>query len=205
VSSLEPSHPLLATAGERAVPTRPCRAGDTWHWDGIRFEVLYPDAPVASAPLRANTVSCVLRVGLDGLPGGPSVLLTGDIEREQELALVARHGHALATEVMLVPHHGSRTSSSAEFLRAVSPRFAVVQAGYKSRFGHPAPDVVRRYAEQGAEVIASPACGAWRWTSDEPGFRCWRDSARRYWHHPGDGPAALLPAAEPGARAPGVP
>lgn len=205
VSSLEPVHPLRALAGERAVPTRPCRAGDTWRWDGVRFEVLHPDAEVGAPPLRANTVSCVLRIGPDRLPGGPSVLLTGDIEREQELALVARHGRDLASEVVLVPHHGSRTSSSPEFLQAVSPRFAVVQAGYQSRFGHPAPDVLRRYAEQGAEVIASPACGAWRWTSDQPRFSCWRDSARRYWHHPGEGQAAAPPADAPAARSTAAP
>jgi competence protein ComEC len=147
----------------------------------------------------------VLRIRADRSPGGPSVLLTGDIEREQELALVARHGRDLASEVVLVPHHGSRTSSSPEFLQAVSPRFAVVQAGYLSRFGHPAPEVLRRYGEQGAEVIASPACGAWRWTSDRPGFSCWRDAARRYWHHPGEGQAAAPPAVAPAARSTAAP
>jgi hypothetical protein len=65
--------------------------------------------------------------------------------------------------VLLVPHHGSRTSSTAAFIDAVAPRVAVVQAGYRSRFGHPAPDVVARYAERGIEVVRSDRCGAWTW------------------------------------------
>jgi competence protein ComEC len=77
------------------------------------------------------------------------------------------------------------------FLEAVRPRVAVVQSGYRNRFGHPADDVVDRYREQGLTLVNSPACGAWRWRSDEPGAGgCQRDLARRYWHHgPADPPA----------------
>jgi competence protein ComEC len=58
----------------------------------------------------------------------------------------------------------------------------VFQSGYRNRFGHPAPDVVARYRDQGVPVVASPACGAWRWSRSEPGV-CHRDEVRRYWHH----------------------
>ncbi len=85
--------------------------------------------------------------------------------------------------MLVVPHHGSRTSSSPEFLDAVRPAVAVFQAGYRNRFGHPAPDVVERYRMRGIAVVASPACGAWQWPHDgPPAGRCERDLARRYWH-----------------------
>jgi competence protein ComEC len=91
-----------------------------------------------------------------------------------------------------VPHHGSRTSSTAAFLDAVAPRVAVVQAGYRNRFGHPAPDVVARLRERGVAVLTSPDCGAWHWAGEALGRgqgaisgTCERDLSRRYWHRIG--------------------
>jgi len=110
-----------------------------------------------------------------------SALLTGDVERDQEALLVAEHGGGLKSDVLIVPHHGSKTSSSAAFLDAVRPAVAVVQAGYRNRFGHPAEEVLARYRERGIAVVASPACGAWRWPADGDAT-CERDRARRYWH-----------------------
>jgi competence protein ComEC len=93
---------------------------------------------------------------------------------------------ALRSDVLIVPHHGSRTSSTAAFLDAVRPRVAVFQAGYRNRFGHPAPDVMARYIERGIAVHVSPECGAWRWEAHAaPEGDCHRDAARRYWHHRG--------------------
>jgi competence protein ComEC len=90
-----------------------------------------------------------------------------------------------------VPHHGSRTSSTAAFLDAVQPRAAVFQAGYRNRFGHPAPDVLERYRARGIEIHTSPDCGAWRWEARAaPEGVCQRDAVRRYWHH---GASALGP------------
>ena len=87
-------------------------------------------------------------------------------------------------DVLVVPHHGSRTSSTAAFLDAVQPRVAVIQAGYRNRFGHPAPDVVERYRERGIATAATPDCGAWLWPARaSPEGVCQRDAARRYWHH----------------------
>jgi competence protein ComEC len=86
--------------------------------------------------------------------------------------------------VLLVPHHGSRTSSSAAFLAAVRPAVAVVQAGYRSRYGHPAPEVLARYTQTGIDVQRSDACGAWQLPPRGPA-ECERQRSRRYWHHPG--------------------
>jgi len=176
LSSLEPDHPLLGLG----VPARRCAAGQTWRWDGVDFELLHPPAAAYRAGARSNALSCVLRV----TAGGSALLLTGDVEREQEAQLVADRPGELRSDVLLVPHHGSRTSSSAAFLAATQPRTAFVQAGYRNRYGHPAPEVLERYRAHGIRVLTSARCGAWRWASGAPaGGVCERDAARRYWHH----------------------
>jgi competence protein ComEC len=173
-SSLEAGHPLLAGR----TPHERCAAGQRWTWDGVTFDVLHP--PPATLPAaRPNTLSCVLRVQ-DSL--GASVLLTADIEAAQEGALVIADAAWLRSDALMVPHHGSRTSSSAAFLDAVAPGIAFVQAGYRSRFGHPAPDVMARYAARGIVVQRSDQCGAWTWTGHAGGV-CEREVQRRYWHH----------------------
>ena len=193
LSSLELAHPLLA----QATHTTRCAAGQSWSWDGVRFDVLRPAALDYERALKSNAMSCVLRVSsaADGAGhAARSVLLTGDIEREQEAALVAATPEALRSDVLIVPHHGSRTSSTAAFLDAVKPRVAVFQAGYRNRFGHPAPDVMARYVERGIEVRVSPDCGAWRWVAGgAPEGVCQRDAVRRYWHHRPDRGAAYDP------------
>ncbi len=137
--------------------------------------------------MKPNALSCVVRV--QGR-GGRSLLLTGDIEAAQEAALVARLGRGLRSQVLLVPHHGSKTSSTQAFIEAVAPGTALVQAGYRSRFGHPAPEVVARFRALGVELQRSDECGAWHWDVQGAG-RCERERARRYWHHRAN--------AEPGA------
>lgn len=161
-SSLVDAHPLRSLAN---VPQQRCQAGQSWVWDGVHFEVLHPQADDYDRALKSNAMSCVLRV--QGTHG--SVLLTGDIEAAQEAALVARSAAALKSDVLLVPHHGSRTSSTAAFLDAVAPQVAVVQAGYRSRYGHPAPDVLARYAARGIRVERSDRCGAWTWQPGQGG------------------------------------
>lgn len=203
VSSLEAGHPLLGGDAQPApadaadepaagpalppVPHRRCMAGQAWQWDGVRFEVLHPRAEdyerAQRETVRPNALSCVLRVSA----GGRYVLLAGDIERAQERLLVATAATtAIQADVLLVPHHGSRTSSTPEFLDAVQPQVALVQAGYRNRFGHPAPPVLARYQERGITLLRSDQCGAWRWRSDAvpAAGRCQRRLVRRYWHLP---------------------
>ncbi len=183
LSSLEPQHPLLLEAQQRTMSAPRCEAGQRWEWDGVRFEVLHPTPEVYEAALKPNTLSCVLRVqGADKV-----ALLTGDIERDQEIRLLRERPEALRADVLLVPHHGSKTSSSAAFLDAVHPRVAVFQAGHHNRYGHPAGEVLERYRERGIARLDSPHCGAWVWRSDAPSElaasgQCVRDRDRRYWH-----------------------
>jgi len=165
-------------------PAAPCLAGQRWQWDGVDFELLHPlPDTMGKGPQgqRSNALSCVLRV-VDA--HGTAALLAGDIEAAQEQALVAR-GAALQADVLLVPHHGSKTSSSAPFLDAVQPRTALVQAAYRSRFGHPAPEVLQRLRERGIAVVESPRCGAATWASAQPDrVGCERQDRMRYWQHP---------------------
>jgi competence protein ComEC len=146
-SSLAPSHPLNSLV---AHPAR-CAAGRSWDWDGVRFEFLHPQPGWEAA--RRNNQSCVLRIDA----GGASILLTGDIERAAESVLIDK---TPKSDIILVPHHGSRSSSSEEFIAAVAPRWAVVPAGYRNRFGHPAREVLERYAKAGVRVLRTDLDGA---------------------------------------------
>jgi competence protein ComEC len=110
-------------------------------------------------------------------------LLVGDIEKAQELTLVEKRVN-LKVDVLLVPHHGSQTSSTPEFLDVVSPRIALVQSGYRNRYGHPARPVMVRYEDRGIQVVDSPHCGAAHWRSIQPDrVNCQRDLEARYWQY----------------------
>src|SRR6266581_647241 len=176
-SSLSPDHVLLEATVWRA----PCRADRKWLWDGVAFEFLHPQEDIpAGRAARANNRSCVLRIEA---PGG-RVLLTGDIERAAEHELLRRAPGLLRAEVLLVPHHGSATSSAPEFVKRVAPRYAVFTVGYRNRFGHPREDVLARYREAGSELLRTDAAGAIRLRFGPGNLRvdAERDRARRYWH-----------------------
>lgn len=184
-SSIEDAHPLRLQAQRLGIPARRCEAGQRWEWDGVHFEVLHPAAGDYALALRSNAISCVLRVQGASASDG-SVLLTGDIEREQEIRLLRERPDALRSTVLIVPHHGSKTSSTAAFLDAVAPQVAVFQAGHLNRYGHPAQEVLARYRQRAIAPIDSPSCGAWSWRSGSgtglPHSVCQRVEARRYWH-----------------------
>jgi competence protein ComEC len=173
--SLPASSPLLGLA---PAPER-CEAGQSWEWDGVRFELLHPQSADAQSR-RTNNLSCVLSVRARG----GAMLLTGDIEAAAEAVLLARGRERLAADVLLAPHHGSRTSSSPAFLAAVAPRAAVVPVGYRNRFGHPAPEVLERYARAGIEVRRTDLEGALTVRLSASGVRleAERERRRRYWH-----------------------
>jgi competence protein ComEC len=178
LSSLAADHPAQALAPWRV----PCYAGQRWQWDGVSFEMLHPTAASYDRDLRrANWRSCVLRVRAHGR----TVLLTGDIEARDEQALL-QAGAPIAADLMLAPHHGSRTSSTAPFLDAVGARTAVFTVGYRNRFGHPPADVVARYADRNVEILRTDRTGALTVTLDERGVgvAAYRETAPRYWRTP---------------------
>jgi competence protein ComEC len=159
LSSLPRDDPLHGLA-ERSTA---CRAGQRWTWDGVAFEMLHPAQPRIAAALPArkeNDWSCVLRVRT----AGGSALLTADIEARSERELAARAGAALAADVLLVPHHGSRTSSTEAFIDAVAPRDAIFTVGYRNRFRHPHEAVMQRYVARGIRAWRSDRDGALRIT-----------------------------------------
>ena len=170
-------------------PDAECTAGHRWDWDGVSFEILHPFEAGAGFD---NAHSCVVRIA----GSGGSILLTGDIERAGEHALTARRGRGLATDVLVVPHHGSLTSSTPEFIAAVSPSIAIVSAAERGRFRLPHPQVISRYADAGIATYSTSRCGAV--TVDFPAnagaaayrrreprdLRFEREAVRRYWHAP---------------------
>ncbi|MDX9767228.1 MAG: DNA internalization-related competence protein ComEC/Rec2, partial [Ectothiorhodospiraceae bacterium] len=172
---------VLGDTGDRDdLPSpRPCKAGEAWRWDGVDFELLHPPRGWRGD----NEASCVLRVAA----AGGSLLLTGDIERLAEAAMLRERREALAAEVMLIPHHGALTSSTPAFIDAVRPRLAVVSSGYGNRFGHPRPEILALYRERDIPVLDTAREGAitLRFEVDglaiEPGYR---HAVRRYWHRP---------------------
>jgi competence protein ComEC len=146
LSSLPADHAIVRAREARHESVERCRAGQRWSWDGVDFELMHPvDASYANPKLKANDLSCVVRVA--SMHG--SALLTGDIEARSEVDLVRRAGVTLHADVLVVPHHGSRTSSTPSFIGAVNPELAIFTPGYRNRFGHPRPEVVQRYAAAG--------------------------------------------------------
>lgn len=159
---------------------RACRRGQGWQWDGVEVDVLHPAPGFEGSD---NDGSCVLRVRA----GGQAALLVADLERGGEAALLAQQVDSLAADVLLVPHHGSRSSSTTALLDAVAPRVAVVSAGYRNRFGFPKPDVMERYASRGVTLLNTAQDGAVSLRlGGSAGFEL-APGARvvqaRYWHH----------------------
>jgi competence protein ComEC len=167
-------HADLLEGPDVSLRGRACRRGERWQWDGVRFAILHP--PLQFAPL-GNESSCVLKI--DAHAG--SVLITGDIEARGEEALLS--SAELASDVVVVPHHGSSTSSSPSFVAATAPRYALVSAGYANRWGFPKPAVRARWAESGAEVAVTADSGALTVTVDQRGVSVMaeRDEHRHYW------------------------
>jgi competence protein ComEC len=176
MTSVAPESPLL-TPSEG--PRLPCRRGGYWVWDGVRFEMLHPVIDAARPSGRANDASCVLAI----TAGGLRVLLTGDIEADAERELLASAREALPADAMLVPHHGSRTSSTQDWIAAVAPKYAVVAAGYRNRFGHPKEDVLERYLARGTTVLRTDHDGAIVFRLEAAQIRVsrTRDARRRWW------------------------
>lgn len=174
ISSIEDHHEL-----QNLRKAQRCEAGQRWRWDAVDFEVLHPTKSDYERNAKSNAMSCVLKIS----NGRQSALLAGDIEKDQEAGL-AESGLDLKSTLLLVPHHGSKTSSSAVFLDAVQPQLGLIQNGYRNRFGHPAEPVVARYRERGVQLFDSPHCGAASWSSANPtSVKCERLQVLRYWRH----------------------
>jgi competence protein ComEC len=179
-SSLPLGHALLPSHSSR------CADGQRWAWDGIDFQFLHPATNAQlGKKTHDNDMSCVLRIRT----GTQSVLLTGDIEQSSEWRLLNEHAAELPATLLVVPHHGSKTSSHAEWLAAVHPKYAVFTVGYRNRFGHPKEEVVERYRAVGSELLRSDQDGAIIATMDGKQVKIerWRQEHARYWWNDSNG------------------
>jgi competence protein ComEC len=183
-SSLPADSAIVRERLERGEQALRCGAGQRWRWDDVDFALLHPvEANYGNPKLKANDLSCVVRIG----NAAGSVLLTGDIEARTEADLIRRDAAALRADLLVVPHHGSRTSSTTAFIAAVAPQVAVFTPGYRNRFGHPRPEIVARYVDSGTRTYRTDYDGALTFafapdTALTP--RMERDVDRRYWRDP---------------------
>ncbi|MGJ7916644.1 DNA internalization-related competence protein ComEC/Rec2 [Massilia sp. LXY-6] len=177
-SSLGAGHPIARAARHHLR----CAAGQQWEWDGVRFEMLHPAASSYADPgPKANARSCTLRI----TNGRTAILLAGDIEAAQEAKLVSTNAQQLRADVLLAPHHGSGTSSTAAFLQAVHPSIGVFQVGYRNRYKHPKKEVYERYGQLGIQRLRTDEAGAV--TLDFGGgvdYQAYRNEHARYWSAP---------------------
>ncbi|MED5388905.1 MAG: DNA internalization-related competence protein ComEC/Rec2 [Pseudomonadota bacterium] len=171
--------PVFSGESGRVSGSRPCHAGQQWHWDGVAFAILWP--PEDTGRPRGNDASCVLQVSANGR----RLLVPGDIGKQSEYRLL---GALEPVDMLVVPHHGSKTSSSAALLRQARPAYALVSAGYRNRFGHPHPQVLQRLGDADVTVLRTDRDGmiVFRWGAADnvPLITKWRQFRERPWHRP---------------------
>lgn len=159
----------------------PCIAGEHWQWDGVNFKILFPLTALPNEKKR-NNLSCVLRISNEQY----SVLLTGDVEKKAERQLIKEYGEQLKSDVLLVPHHGSRTSSTIAFLNQVKPSIALSSSGYRNRFNHPHPKIKQRYQSLDISFVDTQQSGEVQLYFDNPNKTIrvikTRNKYRRFWH-----------------------
>lgn len=153
-----------------------CSAGVSWRWDDVDFAFLHPGS---ESDLSDNDRSCVLQIQA----GRRRAILAGDISRRVESRLLGRGLEPV--DLLMAPHHGSRSSSSSSWVSRLAPQIVFVSAPRRSRFGHPHPEVVSRYQSVGAEVYVTGWSGALSWSSASPGqVRQLRIDEPAYWRAP---------------------
>jgi competence protein ComEC len=128
-----------------------CHEHPDWRWDGVLFHFFALPTRIASK----NNTSCVLRISNKA----GSVLLTGDIEKPAEQYLAKTYQSQLASNILVVPHHGSKTSSSSDFINQVAPRYALMSYGFDNRYHFPHPEVMQRYHQKQIPVYNTVDCG----------------------------------------------
>ncbi len=130
----------------------PCHRGERWQWQGLNFRALWP---LPGSTAKGNNHSCVVRID----DGRSSILLTGDIERQAEQAMISRYWRHLTSTLIQVPHHGSNTSSSALLVRRVDGAAALASASRYNAWRMPSYKVVQRYRQRGYRWFATPQQG----------------------------------------------
>jgi competence protein ComEC len=148
----------------------------------VQFEVLHPSVESYANPeIKDNNRSCVVKVTSQF----GSILLTGDIEKDVEIDLLRANRDKLTSDILVVPHHGSKTSSTVDFVQAVNAKQVIFTVGYLNRFKHPKPLIEKRFEESGALTYRSDYQGALQLNfmhKNGVEMNAWRQSQPRYWH-----------------------
>ena len=173
-----PEIQVLTSVEEKIVHSNmdKCVEGQRWQWDGVDFEIL---SPTLSEDYKGNNSSCVLMVS----NGQHSILLAGDIEQATESRLIRTLADKLSANLLIAPHHGSKTSSSLAFIDAVSPEIVVFPVGYRNRFGFPKQDIISRYESRQVKILNTAFDGAllFRFEDHEMIFSRYRRDNQRFW------------------------
>ena len=181
-SGLPETFELPENVENASLETMQCFAGQSWAWDGVDFDVLHPSLEsYDDATLKDNERSCVLKI----TSALGSLLLTGDIEKSNELTLVESQPDMLISDVLIVPHHGSKTSSTPAFIDAVSPSVSIFTPGYLNRYKHPTSEVLARYQATNSVLYRTDKQGALiLHFKDKNNIHIspWRQTYQRYWH-----------------------
>ncbi len=193
VTQLLTSLPDLDPLPFEAASAARCYAGQTWAWDGVRFDMLHPTrASYDDASIKDNNRGCVLRIATRH----SVALIPADIEARAEAQLLASAPEKLRAQVLIAPHHGSKTSSTQAFVNAVDPRIVIYPIGYRNRFRHPHSDVEERYLRQGSHVYRTDRDGALTLhfgARDAIRVTPHRATYKRYWQTPMAGDAVPDP------------
>ncbi len=156
--------------------THYCLAGESWNWDGVNFKFLYPDKNDLGFD---NDSSCVLRITAHD----KHILLTGDIEKYAEEKMVEQDASDLPTDILVAPHHGSKTSAEKNFLALVHPEYVLFPIGYRNRYHFPHPSVIEAYNAMNTKKYDSVECGAIQFfIMAKPANFCFRKSHPQLWN-----------------------
>lgn len=149
---------LEKLASQMHVPLEHERKGQSFDWDGVRVTILWPEiAPEEIAPAAKNNDSLIMRLEY----GQRSFLLPGDAEKQVEYTMLSENGAGtLRADVLKVGHHGSKNSTTPEFLAAVDPQIAIISAGAENPYGHPSPELLERLEKSGSRVLRTDRDGA---------------------------------------------
>lgn len=159
----------------------PCQKGQTWYWQGLTFTIQWPLQRVSHA---RNPHSCVIQVQNSDLQG-PSVLLTGDIDAIAELMML-KSAPTLNADILLVPHHGSKTSSTHTFIDTINPSLAIASTSYYNAWNLPAKSIKARYQERGIEWLSTGNSGQISVTINEQNYQITteRQHSATQWYRP---------------------
>lgn len=181
LETLRDAFPVARTISSRldkVSDANECFAGQFWQYDQTKFTVI---SPQVDTPSGSNNLSCVIMME----HYGTKILLSGDIEKQVERFLVRNAKDSLDADILLVPHQGSKTSSTEGFVNAVSPQMAMLAAGYKNHYGHPHPSVVKRYQSKGIELLSTIDDGSILLKVNSQGWSkvLYRQRYMRFWHY----------------------